>query len=429
MIHTLRTCVSGKKVLILGYGREGKSTFQALKQAGGWTCLDVADANPVQLEDGGHGVFTGPDYLERMDEYDVVFKSPGIVLPKPPEEYRCEITSQTEQFLRRFRDQVVGITGTKGKSTTTTLIFHILEQSGKDCLLAGNIGTPVFDIAEQIGPSTIVVVELSCHQLEYCGQSPAVAVLLNLFEDHLDHYGTFERYVQAKENIYRRQRPEDTLYCGPDVLPEPGACPSHVTPIGTEVLPFTSLEQVEGARLRGTHNLYNCAAARLVCGRFGVTDGQFTAALSTYRPLPHRLEYLGQRDGVDYYDDSISTTAESAISAVKSVPNAGVLLLGGMDRGIEYGALVDFLPESGLEHVVLMYESGQRIRQMLEARTGPDHPLDFRYIPDLYQAAAWVREHARPGSACILSPASASYGHFKNFEERGEVFRQLVLDE
>lgn len=432
MIDTLREQVRGKRVLVLGYGREGKSTFRALLRAGGWAALDVADANPVELEGGGkgHRVLSGAGYLNCLDSYDLVFKTPGIVLPRPWEDYACRFTSQTEQFLRRYRDQVVGITGTKGKSTTTTLIHHVLKTAGKDCLLAGNIGVPVFDVAPQIGPSTILVVELSCHQLEHCGQSPSLAVLLNFYEDHLDHYGTFENYVRAKKNIYLHQRPEDTLYCGPNALPQPGACPSRIVPIEPEALPFASLEQVEGARLRGAHNLYNCAAARLVCGRFGVDDETFTAALAAYQPLPHRLEYLGARDGVDYYDDSISTTAESAISAVKSVPNAAILLLGGMDRGIEYEALADFLlTESHLEQVVLMYESGQRIGRLLTERGGANCPLNIQYLPDLYQAADWVRKNARPGTACILSPASASYGWFKNFEERGEVFKHLIFGE
>ena len=429
MTDTLREAVRDRRVLVLGYGREGKSTFHALLQAGGWAALDVADANPVELEEpSGHRALSGPGYLDALEDYDLVFKTPGVVLPRPWETYRCRFTSQTEQFLRRYRDQVVGVTGTKGKSTTTTLIHHVLKTAGKDCLLAGNIGVPMFDIAPQIGPSTILAVELSCHQLEHCSQSPSLAVLLNLYEDHLDHYGTFENYVRAKENVYRHQRPEDTLYCGPNALPQPGTCPSRVVLIQPDALPFASLEQVEGAQLRGAHNLYNCAAARLVCGRFGVDDETFTAALRTYQPLHHRLEYLGQRDGVDYYDDSISTTAESAISAVKSIPNASILLLGGMDRGIEYEELADFLlHESHLDHVVLMYESGRRIEQLLAGRGGANCPLDIRYVPDLYQAADWVRRNARPGTACILSPASASYGHFKNFEERGEAFKQLIF--
>lgn len=431
MIDTLRGAVRGKKVLVLGYGREGRSTFRALLRAGGWAALDVADANPVELEEpAGHKALSGPGYLDALEEYDLVFKTPGIVLPRPWESYRCRFTSQTEQFLRRYRDQVAGVTGTKGKSTTTTLLHHALERAGKDCLLAGNIGVPMFDIADRIGPETILTVELSCHQLEHCGQSPATAVLLNLYEDHLDHYGSFSAYVRAKENIYRHQRPEDALFCGPNARPAPGACPSRMALIDPDTLPFSGLEQVEGARLRGAHNLYNCAAALQVCRRFGVDDQTFTAAVASYRPLPHRLEYLGARDGVDYYDDSISTTAESAMSAVESVPDASILLLGGMDRGIEYGALADFLlRESRLDHVALMYESGARIGRLLEERVAPGAPRNWRWFPDLYEAAAWARANARPGTACILSPAAASYGHFRNFEERGEVFKQLIFGE
>lgn len=429
MIDTLREEVRGKRVLVLGCGREGKSTFHALLQAGGWAALDAADANPVELEERpGHRVLTGPGYLDALEDYDLVFKTPGIVLPRPWETYRCRFTSQTEQFLRRYREQVIGVTGTKGKSTTTTLIHHVLTQAGKDCLLAGNIGVPMFDISDKIGPSTILAVELSCHQLEHCGQSPAAAVLLNLYEDHLDHYGTFENYVRAKENIYRHQKPGDVLYCGPNALPAPGTCPSQVTALDPAALPFSTLDQVPGAQLRGTHNLWNCAAALQVCRRFGIDDEQFTACVGSYRPLPHRLEYLGTRDGADYYDDSISTTAESAINAVKSVPNAAILLLGGMDRGIDYTELADFLlAERRLEQIVLMYESGLRIQRLLEEGAEPGHPRNWRYVPDLYEAAAWVRENIRPGTACILSPASASYGYFKNFEERGQVFKRLIF--
>ena len=211
MTDTLREAVQGHRVLVLGYGREGRSTFHALLRAGGWAALDVADADPVELEEpSGHRVLSGPGYLDALEDYDLVFKTPGIVLPRPWEEYRCRFTSQTEQFLRRYREQVVGITGTKGKSTTTTLIHHVLKTAGKDCLLAGNIGVPMFDIADSIGPSTILVVELSCHQLEHCSQSPSLAVLLNLYEAHLGPYGPLDNYDQAKANLWRPQRPKAT---------------------------------------------------------------------------------------------------------------------------------------------------------------------------------------------------------------------------
>ena len=196
----------GKTVCILGFGREGKSTYKILKKYCSPASIAIADLNPVdrsanELPDDVK-LICGEDYQKSLDDFDMVFKSPGIVLEKQPEELKCEITSETQIFFSVYREQIIGITGTKGKSTVTSLIYHILRESGKDCRIAGNIGIPVFDIAEDISEETIIVCELSCHQLEYMTVSPAKAVFLNLFEEHLDHYGTLENYYNAKKNIY-----------------------------------------------------------------------------------------------------------------------------------------------------------------------------------------------------------------------------------
>ena len=151
------------------------------------------------------------DYQKCLNDYDVVFKSPGVVLEKPVKEYTSQILSQTELFFQCFRDQIIGITGTKGKSTITTLIYHLLKEAGMDTILVGNIGIPVFDHMEEVGPDTRIVCELSCHQLEYMTVSPHIAILTNLHEEHLDHYGTLEKYVQAKRHIYSNQKEEDVL--------------------------------------------------------------------------------------------------------------------------------------------------------------------------------------------------------------------------
>ena len=142
---------------------------------------------------------------------DVVFKSPGIVLERPENEYRCSILSQTEVFFQCFRDQIIGITGTKGKSTVTTLLYHLLKQAGMDALLVGNIGIPALDHMEEVKPDTRIVFELSCHQLEYMTVSPHIGILVNIHEEHLDHYGTMEKYVEAKQRIFRNQKKDDIL--------------------------------------------------------------------------------------------------------------------------------------------------------------------------------------------------------------------------
>lgn len=428
MISKIRKYIHNKKILILGFGKEGKSTFRMLKQVGGYAQLDIADQSPVRPEiEETHQYLTGEGYTASLDDYDIVFKSPGIVLPQNPEAYHCHITSQTDLFLSKYRSQTIGITGTKGKSTTSTLLYHVLKENGFDCILAGNIGIPVFDIIDKISNTTIIVLELSCHQLEFCHHSPAISVLLNLYEDHLDHYITVENYINAKKNIYLHQFVLDTLYCNEHIIPTKEECIARALPVTTACLPFERMEHIDGAKLRGEHNLINCAFVYLICKSFSVTDEQFIKSIASYQPLPHRLEYIGTKKGVDYYDDSISTTVESAISAVTSVPNAKYILLGGMDRGIDYHMLVDFLLTSKLNTAILMYESGRKIYHMLQEKMTSATTTKFQLVSDLYEAINWVKDHAEEGSACLLSPAAASYGDFKNFEERGNVFKDKIF--
>ena len=427
MKETIRNLVKDKKVLILGFGREGQSSFRMLLSVGGYQCLDIADANAVSSDlTATHNVITGAAYMDCLNDYDVVFKSPGIVLPKDISEYSCQFTCQADLFMQVFGAQTIGITGTKGKSTTSSLLYHILKCCGKDVLFGGNIGLPIFDITDQIHPRTIIVFELSCHQLEYAKHAPAKAILLNLYEDHLDHYGTVEKYWAAKKNIYKNQDYGDYLFCNPECLPASGECKAAIIKVKTGDLPFSSFEDVPGVTLRGTHNLFNTAFVYDVCRRYEISDKEFMDALASFKTLAHRLEFVGKLDDIDYYDDSISTTVESAISAIKAIPNAGTILLGGMDRGIDYNPLVEFLPNTRLEHIILMYDSGKVILEKLKNTASPAFMERVHYIQDLADACTFAKANASKGTAVILSPASASYGVFKNFEQRGDFFKEQI---
>jgi UDP-N-acetylmuramoylalanine--D-glutamate ligase len=249
---------------------------------------------------------------------------------------------------------------------------------------------------------------------------------LNLYEDHLDHYGTMEKYVRAKKNIYLNQRPLDLLLCIDAVRPAKEESVSRTVAVTSDVLPFRSFSEVEGARLRGEHNLLNCAFVYTVAKTFGISGEEFISSLKTFSPLRHRLELIGEKDGVEYFDDSISTTVESAISAMESVANASTILLGGMDRGIEYDKLVSYLRSKPIKNVICMYDSGRRIYDMLSEE--PPEGSNLLYRDDLESAVSAAKEVTGKGEACILSPASASYGYFKNFEERGDVFKSLALE-
>lgn len=441
MISDIVRALEGKKLLLLGFGREGRASYDLIRRWLPQQPVTIADIKPVDLSGLSHvdGIF-GQGYQDTLGDYDLILKSPGIVLKDKSEKIIQKVTSQTELFLEAFRDQVIGITGTKGKSTTTSLIYHVLKSVHPHCLLMGNIGIPAFSLVDEITPDTVIVYELSCHQLEYTKVSPHVAVLLNLFEEHLDHYGTKEAYFDAKRNICRYQQPGDVYFCNvlqkDDVLPlaarQVTLCQNGEADLWVQgrTIRFGSRQLVlpEGCcPLVGEHNLYNIMVAYGVAQLYGVSDGAFLTAIRSFSPLPHRLRNIGCYDGVIYYDDSISTACETAIQAMESLksPGVGSLLLGGMDRGINYESLCEYLMKNPPDHLILMPDSGRRIEEMLRQRGYPGalHP-----VSGLKEAVNLAKKVTPKGKICLLSPAAASYGFFKNFEERGEKFGQYVRE-
>ncbi len=386
--------LSGKRILIWGYGREGQSTEQYCNK----------NCKPASVT-----VFEGKREEIDEDAYDLIIKSPGIIM----EEDHPKYTSQTELFLEEFRDQTVGITGTKGKSTTSTMLYQALHDCGVKTVLLGNIGQPCLDYADQISPDMLVVYEMSCHQLAHTKVSPHIAVFLNLFEEHLDYYKTVEKYFRAKSNIARFQRPDDFFFVGENV-------PEFETVSVKTVLPAQS-ERHFNLSVKGEQNQYNADVVyRIAVELLEQDEETVRASLESFQGLPHRLELVATLDGVSYYDDSISTIPEATISATKSVANVGTVLVGGMDRGINYDSLVRFIRRTPQVRFICAYASGKRIYDALGGAA------NCRYVQDLEQAVALAKKITPRGSACILSPAAASYGYFKNFEERGEVFKQLI---
>ena len=448
MIEKIEPWIKGKRILLLGYGREGQSTWNVLRRLGTYEALDIADLKaPAALPEDGTVWHTGPDYQKCMDDYDVVFKSPGIVLERPENEYRCSILSQTEVFFQCFRDQIIGITGTKGKSTVTTLLYHLLKQAGMDALLVGNIGIPALDHMEGVKPDTRIVFELSCHQLEYMTVSPHIGILVNIHEEHLDHYGTMEKYVEAKHHIFKNQGPDDILICNVQCLPEEGTCPSGLIRAGMDGSgkELDVVQEQDGTwvhfrgksfciptdeiKLLGQHNYFDIGVAYGVCSILGMDDQVFARGLKTYEPLPHRLQYIGEREGVKYYDDSISTICDTTIQALKTLKDTDTVLIGGMDRGIDYRELIEYLSDCQVPHIILMEATGKRIYQEIH-KYYPEFKNRARLIlaEHLEDGVKRARQITRPGTSCVLSPAAASYGIFRNFEERGETFSRLVFN-
>ncbi len=419
MFQQIKKVLDGKNILILGFGKEGKSTLSFITEFILPKSITVADKNDI-TEVLPSKVITkcGDGYMSDLDGFDVIIKSPGIVFSNQSESVLAKTTSQTDLFLREFRDSTIGITGTKGKSTTTTLIHHIMKCSGIDAVLTGNIGIPPLDSARSMKENSVAVFEMSCHQLEFQDISPRIAVVLNLFEDHLDHYGTRQKYIAAKEHIFLHQKKDDVLIISDECTDQINAAKSKVITVGVNDL----LDIPNGATsLIGAHNCYNISVSKKVTDIFGVSEKSFFHALKSYTPLPHRLEYVGTKNGVDYYDDSISTVCQTTIQAITSLENVETVIIGGMDRGIDYTELVEFLSQNKVTNIVLMYESGKRVAKMLA-----ENGIDCIVTDDLYEAVEVSSRLTKKGGKCVMSPAAASYGYFKNFEERGDVFKTLV---
>lgn len=431
MKEKLNAFFQGKKVLILGFGREGRSTLDILKKI---DCkIGIADQNlSVTPEIEQYELFSGENYLDSIDKYDIVMKAPGIALfDRLSEINKKKITGQTDLLLRFCKNKIIGVTGTKGKSTTSSLIHHILEHCGKKSVLIGNIGIPPLSIMDSIEKDTIIVCEMSCHQLEYVKASPNIAVLLNIYEEHLDHYVDFNAYKYAKENIYRFQRKEDVTILNVENLSEEiDAIPSQKITIsmdkkadiyvnGKDIVFFDTMIPYEkiSPRLEGKHNLYNIAVALAVAVNAGCNIDMAIEVIKSFNGLEHRMEVVRTVNGVKYVNDSISTIPLAAINAIKTF-SADTVIIGGMDRGINYDILIEFLNKGNVKNIICLPDSGYRIAAMLNDIS---NVFKVKDMEEAVQKAYEVSEHC-----CVLSPAAASYGFYKNFEERGKHFKELV---
>jgi len=416
------------RIAILGFGKEGRSTYDYIRKYLPDKWLTIADLHPIDTGGLTHvETIIGANY-QKLADFDVIMKSPGIVMQENIEKEK--LNSQTNLFLKYYGKQTIGITGTKGKSTTSSLLYHILCKQQMKAHLLGNIGKPAFDALDDIDEDTIIVYELSCHQLEYVNYAPHRAVLLNIFEEHLDHYGTLEKYTRAKENIWRMQGERDLLVCEKSLVhPEMKGivvtasmreadadvfAEAHTLHIQKETLHLNP----QKTPLLGLHNRYDIAIDFYLAHMLGISYQAATGALETYEPLAHRLQYVGYYHHLHWYDDSISTICETTIQALKGLGNTDTLLLGGMDRGIDYTPLSNYLNEHPVNHVILMYDSGNVLEKQLK--------IPYTKAKNLEDAVAIAKRITRKEGVVLLSPAAASYGFFRNFEERGDCYQTYV---
>ncbi len=431
--------LSKHKIVIFGFGKEGQSTFRLLRKLFPNKLIGLQDNNDgirdieglsEQWNDKILEFHVGEDAgysQDTMGEYDLVIKSPGIALHKMARPYKeNQITSQTEIFLQQYAHQCIGVTGTKGKSTTSTLIYKMIKEKHDDVLFAGNIGVPMLDLIDQITPYTIIVLELSAHQLQYIKTSPRISVLLNLYEEHLDHFQTYKKYQEAKLNILKYQNENDNafIYNANDKLIgewiEKLQKKTSLIPINVNDYSFS-----EPITLKGEHNKFNIMVAYNVAKLLGLESEGGLKSILEFNGLEHRLQFVCKKDEVEYYNDSISTIPQATIAALNSLKNVETLILGGKDRGIDYSILKDILFEfKDLKNIVFVGEAGKRMSNIII----PDKSKGSKFLisNDYKEIVLWCKSNTEKRKKVLLSPAAASYDMFKNFEERGKVFMELV---
>ncbi|MFT4976216.1 MAG: UDP-N-acetylmuramoylalanine--D-glutamate ligase [Myxococcota bacterium] len=429
------------RVGILGMGAEGRSVLRALRRAGndgpvyafGDTRGEVDDPNLVWRH--------GQHHRQGLAEVELIVRSPGFPLHHPllkaVSASGLPMTTATNLFLEEALGdgiEVIGITGSKGKSTTATLAHRALLAAGRPAALVGNIGKPALDQLDEIrrlrGP---VVFELSSYQCHDLSHSPQVAVLLDLFPEHMDWHGGTAPYYDAKLNIARHQRPGDRFFYN-------HASRHWSTPLGAGEavavnhpggLHFADGWFRRGDRrlftdadmlLRGEHQRRNAVSALAAVEAVGAPAESMQAALAGFGGLPHRNQLIASVGGIDWYDDAISTAPEAAAAAVQAIgAEAHTLIVGGLDRGYDFTPLAAVLRDSPVRLVLLIPDSAAPLAKML-------HGTEVEVVSTdcLEDAVALAAARTPAGRACLFSPGSPSYNRFRNFKHRGETFQALV---
>ena len=445
--------LKGKQVTVIGIGVSNRPLLRLLAQAGAVvTARDkkteeqLGDIVP-QLKEWGVRLVLGDDYMEYI-RGDVVFRTPGLRPDHPglleaAESGAC-ITSEMEVFFDVCPCPVIAVTGSDGKTTTTSIIAEMLKAAGKTVWLGGNIGTPLLDQADNMAADHVAVLELSSFQLMSMKKTPSVAVITNLSPNHLDWHRDFAEYVEAKCNLYKNQGKEDVLVLNYDNLPSrelAESAPGRVRFFSKQSIPVPdgvwlkngalldngeAIMEALDIRIPGMHNVENymaaCAALKGI-----VSHEVMKQVAQTFNGVEHRLELTRERNGVRYYNDSIASSPTRTLAGLKCFPADKIILIaGGYDKHIPFDELGAALP-TAVKTVLLCGATADKIEAAIKA--APDYeegkPLLARF-DKLDDVVTWTGENAQEGDIVLFSPACASFDQFPNFMARGRYFKEKV---
>lgn len=443
--------LKNKRVLVVGLGRSGVAAALFLQDHGARVAVsDTKSEGQLQKEisillERGISLETGQHSERTFRDQDLIVVSPGVPSDQPQLQHAralgIPVIGEVELACRFLQGRIIAITGSNGKTTTTTLVGEILSKSGKKTLVGGNIGTPVISLAEKSSPEHLVVLEISSFQLETIVQfRPWIAAILNITPDHLDRHRTFQAYIDAKARIFENQQPGDFAVLNAD---DPTCIPlknkskgsvdwfSRKQPVenGTYVrddqIVFRSsghdvaVLPVKDIQLKGAHNLENVLAAVCVTMLAGCDPQEVRKAVAGFGGVEHRLEPVATINGVGYYNDSKATNVDATIKALESFPGNIHIILGGKDKGSDYTVLVPLLRERA-KGAYLIGAAAEKIASQIQGAT--------RMIQSdtLDRAIRQASEAAASGDIVLLAPACASFDQFENYEQRGRIFKELV---
>jgi len=452
MVKQIINKLSDKKIAILGFGLEGKSTYKFLRKHLKDVDLTIIyKTQDLNLEkellekDSNLNFISGENYLSILENFDVIFKSPGISFKGiDTSKFINKITSQMELFLENTKAYTIGITGTKGKSTTSSLIYQMILKQGKTAHLLGNIGVPIFDEIDGINDNDFVVLEISSHTLEHLKVSTNIGIVLNIYEEHLDHYESFEKYAEAKLNLFKYQKENDIAIFNLDnkniinlkksfkendyaitIANNKNNYSKNTISLKNGLVLYNDKQIYDtkmDRKLKGNHNINNIMFVLAVNNILKLNLEKTIEAINEFNPLEHRLEFVGKIDDIEYYNDSIATIPESTIESIKALENVNTLIVGGNDRGVNLKELIEFLAKNEIENIICLPKTGEYIAEGLK---NTDKKIINVYT--IKEAVKQAKLLTKKGTVCLLSPAASSYGYFKNFIERGNMFKEEVL--
>lgn len=425
------------RVAVVGYGVEGKSSCQYWQALGHQ--ITVHDAKTDLELPTGVGSVLGEHYLQGLDDYDLVVRTPAIMPDRLST--TAPITSATREFFRVCPVPIIGVTGTKGKGTTASLIASILHSAGRTVHLGGNIGTPMLDLLPTIKPNDLVVLELSSFQLIDLDRSPHIAVHLMMAEDHLDIHRDFAQYQSAKANIFAHQTPDDVaVYVATSaesstnaqkspaqtryrVSIDPGTPADSTVRDGQIMFHDTIIMPTAEIPLLGRFNQENVCSAVAGAWEYTQDPATITRGIKAFAGLPHRLQLVASLDGVDYVDDAIAVNPEASVTSLASFDRPVQIIVGGKDKKLDYTDYARRLASCAPKAVIVMGEIADRLSADLHARG-----FEAVYqVADMAEAVELAHTQAEPGEVVLLAPGTSSFDMYKSFADKGEQFQTAVM--